>query len=188
MSWSVVTLPSAEPISLEDAKTHLRADDTDDEDTLISAFIQAAREHVERVCERALMPQVWQESRDSFSPMIELRGGVITEVQAVTYLDQDGVSETLDAGAYQVDLAGRPPAIYPAFATQWPQARRQPGAVVVRYSLGYTDAASVPAPLLAAMLLIIGDLYSNRAAQSGAAVYENVTVQRLLMPWMRIRP
>jgi len=188
MTWSVVTAPTEEPISLEDAKTHLRADETDDEDTLIEAYIQAAREHVERVCERALMPQVWQESRNCFAPMIELRGGVITAVQAITYVDGDGITQTLAEAAYQADLVGRPPAVYPAFGTTWPETRRQPGAVAVRYALGYASAADVPAALRAAMLLIIGDLYSNRAAQSGSEIYANVTVQRLLVPWTRIRP
>ena len=42
MSWSVTTPPTDEPVTLDEAKLHLRADDTTD-DTLITALIQAAR-------------------------------------------------------------------------------------------------------------------------------------------------
>lgn len=185
MTWSVVTQPAEEPISLADAKTHLRVDDPA-EDSLIQVFITAARQHVENVCERALMPQVWQEQMPSFPASIELRGGVVSAVQSVIYIDQDGVQKILDPSAYYAWLAARPPQIYPIGS--WPATRDQADAITVQYAVGYADAASVPGPLRAAMLLIIGDLYSNRSAQAGVQIFQNLTVNRLLLPWMRIRP
>ena len=42
------TLPTAEPITLDDAKLHLRLDPSEfSEDALIAVYISAAREHVE---------------------------------------------------------------------------------------------------------------------------------------------
>lgn len=89
MTWSVTTPPADEPVTLDEAKLHLRVDDAAS-DTLVEALIQAAREHVEAVCERALMPQVWTERQDSFPAVLALRGGMVSAVSSVKYVDADG--------------------------------------------------------------------------------------------------
>lgn len=70
----VSTAPSAEPVDLTTAKLHLRVTDTA-QDTLITAFITAARMHVEAVCQRALINQVWTITYDRFDSPILLPGG-----------------------------------------------------------------------------------------------------------------
>lgn len=89
MTWSVHTAPSAPPISLAEAKAHLRAGD--DEDALITAIVDAARLHVERVCERALMAQKWRVSLDAFPHgglgAIEIPGGLVRAVDEIKYFD-----------------------------------------------------------------------------------------------------
>lgn len=187
MSWSVTTPAADEPVTLDEAKLHLRADDTAD-DTLITALIQAAREHVESVCERALMPQTWTERQDSFPSVLALRGGLVSAVTSVKYVDADGVQQTMDPSAYLADLATQPATVRPVYGTEWPTTRQQPGAVAVQYSVGYADAASVPAALKAAILLLVGDLYANREAIIDAKLVENRAVSRLLLPYKRIVP
>jgi hypothetical protein len=49
-----------------------------------------------------------------------------------------------------------------------------------RYQWGIL--AEAPASVVAAVLLLIGDLYENREAQSSAVLHENKTVERLLWP------
>jgi uncharacterized phiE125 gp8 family phage protein len=187
MSWSVTTPPDAEPVTLEEAKAHLRIDDTAS-DTLVTTLIQAAREHVEMVCERALMPQVWTERQDSFPAVLALRGGMVSAVSSVKYVDADGAQQALDAAAYLADLTKEPATVQPVYGTEWPVTRQQPGAVAVEYAVGYADAASVPAALKAAILLIVGDLYANREASVDAKLVENKAVSRLLFPYKRIVP
>lgn len=188
MSWSVTTPPVGEPVTLAEAKLHLRADSDTAEDTLITALIQSAREHVEAVTERALMPQTWTERQDSFPAVLALRGGAVSAVASVKYVDADGVQQTLDPAAYLTDLTTEPATVRPAYGTQWPLTRQQPGAVVVQYSVGYADADSVPAALKAAILLIVGDLYANREASIDAKMVENRAVTRLLFPYKRVLP
>ncbi len=43
--------------------------------------------------------------------------------------------------------------------------------------------ADAPAPVKAATLLMIGDLYENRERQSSQALYRNDTYERLLNPY-----
>lgn len=188
MSWSVTTPPSDEPVTLTEAKLHLRADSDTADDTLITALIQAAREHVEAVCERALMPQTWTERRFGFPDVLTLRGGAVSAVVSVKYVDADGAQQTLDPTTYLADLTTEPATVSPVYGTQWPVARQQVGAVSVEYTVGYADAASVPAALKAAILLIVGDLYANREAKVDAKMIENRAVSRLLFPYKRIAP
>jgi hypothetical protein len=57
--------PTVEPITLAEAKLHLRVDATDD-DALIGSLISAARFEAEHRCSRALVTQQWELSLDSF--------------------------------------------------------------------------------------------------------------------------
>jgi uncharacterized phiE125 gp8 family phage protein len=187
MTWSIVSPPTVEPISLEVAKLHLRVDWTV-EDDLILALVAAARTHVEVVCERALMPQTWAERTDGFTDRIELRGGVVSAIDSITYVDGDGVQQSIDPSTCVVDLTAQPAVLMAPFGTRWPIARQQPGSVVVTYRVGYADAESVPAPIKSAILLYVGDLYTNRANQQEAQLFKNTAAQSLLWPWRRVMP
>jgi uncharacterized phiE125 gp8 family phage protein len=56
--------PSVEPITLADAKSHLRVD-TSAEDTLIQSLIMASRLHIEAALDLALITQSWRFRLDS---------------------------------------------------------------------------------------------------------------------------
>jgi uncharacterized phiE125 gp8 family phage protein len=54
MTAALITGPALEPVSLDDAKAHLRLD-TDDDDVLVGAAICAARLHVEAATRRVFI-------------------------------------------------------------------------------------------------------------------------------------
>lgn len=58
-SLELVTPPAAEPVTLADAKTHMRVDTTLD-DAYITLLITAARQFVENWTRRALIYQTWR--------------------------------------------------------------------------------------------------------------------------------
>jgi hypothetical protein len=64
MHLTLTAPPALEPMSLEEAKLHLRLDDVA-EDDLIAHLITAARLHVERSHGLALIAQGWHDGQDS---------------------------------------------------------------------------------------------------------------------------
>lgn len=61
----LVTPPIEEPISLDEAKAHLRVD-IDDDDALIAGLIVAARSEAEQITRRAFVSQSWKLALDQF--------------------------------------------------------------------------------------------------------------------------
>lgn len=190
MIWVVTAQPQSEPVSVAEAQAHLRVDAADDV-AHISALITVARQHIERVCERALITQTWRLSLASFpAGGICLPGGLVTEVTSVAYTDANGADTPLSGSAYQTDLDSQPARLVPAVGTSWPATQGDKlNAVRVTYKVGYATASAVPAPIKAALLLIVGELYELREGTViGASIEDNPAVRRLLMPYKRIVP
>lgn len=65
MPSKITSAPAGEPITLAEAKLHLRVDVTDD-DALITSLISAARMAAETICRRAFVTQSWKVVIDQF--------------------------------------------------------------------------------------------------------------------------
>jgi len=178
MASLVVTTEPAEPVTLAEARLHLRVTSTA-EDTKITGLIAAARQSVERWCNRGLITQTVRLRLDAFPDgCIRLPWGKAASITGVTYVDTDGSTQTLTG--YQSDLDAVPARLAPAYNENWPQTREVLGAVNVTYVVG---AASVSADIHSAMLLMIGDMYASReAVVLGTIVADNPTVAALLNP------
>lgn len=163
----VVTAPTLEPITLPQAKAHLRVDgDTDD--LYIGDLIQDAREKVEDDGGLALMPQVLDQVMDTFpyfSNPIELLKSPVQSIVSLKYTDAGGNVLTWAPTNYTVNLATNPPRVAPAYAQYWPiLALASIGAVQIRLSCGYASAAQVPGRLKRAMYFLLAHWYENRAS------------------------
>lgn len=170
MALKLITAPTAEPVTLAEAKLHLRVDQAS-EDALINVLISAARESAEHITERALMPQTWELQLDAFPDAFRLLRGPVISVTSVKYLDKNGTLQTLDSSQYQVDLTDDAGAwVLPAYGVEWPEARADINAARVRYQAGYADAATVPAAIKSWILLMIGTLYENRELDAAKAL------------------
>lgn len=65
MPLQLISPPAEEPLSLAEAKLHLRVDFSD-EDALISALISAARQAAETITARQLVTARWKYILDAF--------------------------------------------------------------------------------------------------------------------------
>lgn len=187
--------PSVQPITLAEAKAHLRVDHGD-EDALITSLIAAATAHVEGregYTGRALVSQVWDMSLAAFpKDIIDLPFPPLQEVVQIIYLDKTGNSQTLGTDIYEVNTFTQPARIERAYSKEWPETYEAWNAVTIRFRAGYeptdtdspTDMASgVPEPIKAAILLVLGDLYHNRSGQTEKKLELNRSVQALLYPY-----
>ncbi|WP_374691889.1 head-tail connector protein [Accumulibacter sp.] len=178
MPLQLLTPPAAEPVSLAEAKAHLRVDFNDD-DALITALIAAARQAAETITGRQLVTARWKLVLDRFpgacgigalvGQTFSLPGHAILlpkcpvqSVVAIEYLAMDGSIQTMPATDYTVDTACEPARITPVFGQVWPNALPQIGAVGVTFDAGYGMAAAVPEGLKSWIKLRVGSLYAHR--------------------------
>jgi uncharacterized phiE125 gp8 family phage protein len=196
LSLELISPPAAEPVTLDLAKQHLRADFADD-DTYITALIVAARQYSEKVMKRAIFNQTWLRTLNFFplygrvestrSPSernswpygtwywdrvtIDLPYPRTVSVTSITYLDSNGTEQTLPTSSYNVDTRSIPGRITPAQGQFWPiLSNYVPGSVKITFVAGsYGDGEEVnscPQTIVQAMLLLIGHWYQNREAVS----------------------
>lgn len=176
------TPPAAEPVTLAQAKLHLRVDGSDDDD-LITLLIAAARANAEDRLQRTLITTTWVATFASFAGLtLPLPMAPVQAVSSVAYVDALGASQTLDSSAYRVDLAAA--LVQPSDA--WPSdvASNTSNAVTVAYTAGFgSTAADVPAPIRQWLLLAIGDMYANRERSSDKPAVPQQFADGLLDPY-----
>jgi uncharacterized phiE125 gp8 family phage protein len=160
MPLQIVTPPALEPVTLDEAKAHLRVG-TADEDALIATLITAARARAEWHLGRALVAQGWIQWLDNWCAVVELALPPLIAVTAVTLYARDGSETVIDPSRYFVDTASAPGRI--AFDCAAPGDLRRRNAVAIAFDAGYGEAADdVPAPIREAILRIVADLHVNR--------------------------
>lgn len=172
---SLVTAPTIEPITVDEAKDWARITD-DTEDAVVERLITAARGFVEEITGRALITQTWDYYLDAFPcglGTIDVPRPRLQSVTFVKYTDEDGVVQTLDAAEYTVDTKREPARIVPAYGESWPSIRDVPNAVQVRFVAGYGAAAvSVPEQLRHAIGVLVATMYEQRESVAETAMVD----------------
>ncbi len=167
----LVTAPTATPVSLAEAKLHLRVDGTAD-DTLINALLAAAVTHLDGwagtlgIC---LEQQTWRQDFDGWARHLMLPLGPVISVSGVTVTSAAGADDTIAGANYelQTDAGGRS---FVRFVDDYqpPSDQAETRAFKVTFTAGHAQAAgptsTVPEPIRQAMLLLIGHWYRNREA------------------------
>lgn len=195
MPYIVTTQPALEPVTLEQAKLHLRVDWTDD-DAQISDLITAARAWCEQGLRRALITQTLKATIQLPEPVQGKLSGVVGRVgwpielpmtaagtlQSVSLAEIETQIATFASlvatDDYLVDESSEPGRIWLAAAAiaMWSVSLNYPGSVPrvrVTYVAGYgATAASVPYPIRQAILRGVGHLYENREA--GGAIPDSL--------------
>ena len=192
-----ISQPVAEPVTLAEARAHLRVR-SDAEDAMITAKITAARRQIERKTRRALVDQTWELRIGCFESSIEIPLPPCIEVLAIEYLDADGALQTLATDQYVVIEGGEWNATVQAAASvSWPDvASDRPDAVRIRFRAGWSydedespsdPLENLPAELREAVLFLLADLYENRQSigiGEGSVVAMPWIVRGLIEPYV----
>jgi uncharacterized phiE125 gp8 family phage protein len=169
MALSLITAPAIEPISIEEARQQVRRGDDTSEDSLLNAFIAAARLHAEAVTGRQLLEATWELQLDAIcGTFLPLPRPPLRSITSISYLDTAGATQIWASANYQIDAPAGPVAprgrVAPIPTATWPLAGSgYLNAVLVRFKAGYgTTAEDVPEAIRQAMRLMIGAWFENR--------------------------
>ena len=181
MALKLITGPTTYPVTLAEAKAHLRVDSSA-EDTLIQAMIASATELAEQIMGRSIMPQTWEITLDEFPEAFEITRVPSASITSLKYYDEAGAQQTMLNTLYTLDSADDAGFAYvvPVYAGSWPSTRDQINAVALRYVAGYADAASVPESIKAWIKLMIGAMYESRQLEGAKQTYSLGFADRLL--------
>lgn len=161
-----VTLPAIEPVSLAEAKAHMRIDaGFTEDDVYVQSLISAARTHVESVADRTLIRSQWQMKFDFFPSWdVELpKPPIMNDTVVVTYVPSDGVYSPVAFTNFRTDRDSTPAVIRPQWNSNWPSTRGAENDITVTYWAGYGSATTdVPAPARHAILMLAAHWYRVR--------------------------
>ena len=155
---------STEPVTLAEAKEHLRVDFSDD-DSYISTLITAARQSIEISTKRAVASGQTYEAGYAIFPLrydsLEIPNPPLVSVTSIKYFDDQGVEHTVNTNKYNGDTTGSNCAnVFFKDTFSLPTVSRDLLAPVkITYTAGYTD---LPKPLHQAILLLVSHYYDTR--------------------------
>ena len=145
-AWSLVTGPTAEPVTVDDVKKQARISDSSS-DALLETYITTAREYAEAYMGRGILTQTWKLLLDDWANIIDLpMASPLQSVSYVKYYDMDNTQQTLATTYYDTDLVSRPGRVVLKYDQSWPSANttRRNGAIEIAYVVGWTSADLVP--------------------------------------------
>ena len=183
--------PAVEPVSLADAKAHLRIDGSD-EDALLGSLIVTSRLHVESVTGLALITQSWSYFMDTWprGPAVKLPLRPVQSIAAVRIYDRNAVVTTLDPETYLLDGAAAPARLVRQDGVTWPHPRRVANSIEIAFTAGFGNTAEdVPAPTRQAILLLVAHWYEHRSPFEVGVEPKPAPsiVTDLLAPYRRVR-
>lgn len=199
-SFKLVVPESAptEPVSLTEAKLHLRIDH-EEEDTYISSLITAAREFCEEHTLRSFVPQSWQLGfvtwpvanfwRGQILPEFRLMRPPVTEVTSIKYrpVDDDDLV-TLASTNYTFDPDVLPGVVRFRSASNLPSLNSGYSAPIQVVIECGEDGADAPARVKLAIKQIVTQLYENRVpVVTGAIANEVPMTAKALLSTLKIR-
>lgn len=194
MAISLTTAPATEPVTLAEAKSHLKVDHAADDDYLTNFVIPAARRYAETLTHRAFITQTWVLKLNGFArDPITLPRPPLSSVTSITYLDSNGDSQTWATSEYTAEkptgehaLHGQ---VWLAYGKTYPSTRGVVDDVTVTFVAGYGAASAVPIGIKHGVFMLVEDLYRQRGSQILGMISTKAAIaaESLLSPFIAHR-
>jgi uncharacterized phiE125 gp8 family phage protein len=192
MSLTLITGPAATPIALAEVKAQCRVT-SNDEDALLAAYIRSATEAVEQLSGLRLLDQTWEYSIDAFPAhcgWLRLPLAPLLALTSITYLDAQGVAQTLPVTTYLIRGLGStiPARLVIAPNQQWPTTWHGHGSVIIRARFGWPTHNEVPEALRQAVQMLACHWFEQRSTTAAGPDYGPVShvpfgVRELIEPF-----
>ena len=168
MALILTTPPVAEPVSLSEAKAHLRITHSDD-DTYIASLITTARRMMESRLSLALMPQAWALFADCWPDdgIFNLPLHPVTSIESIAVFSDDDTASTIDPSHFYLDTASRPARLVLRHGRFFGPPGRKANGIRISFEAGF---AEVPAELKQALLITIADWFAKRGDDDGGTL------------------
>lgn len=179
----LVTGPTAEPLTLAEAKKQLEISATDtSHDAQLQAAIAEARQQWEYDTDSVTCFQTWKVQVSGLPDRIALPKRPISSITHIKYYDGNNTLQTLSTSLYQLhinEIRYAYQATLPATASRW-------DAWQITYRCGYSqDGTLVPAIAKRAMLMLIGYYFENRDMLVNDVIYNRSAYESLVTRFMR---
>lgn len=166
---SLVTAPTIEPVTLEQAKKQVGLSlDDGYHDELLGSLITAARQTVEARTNRAIINQTWDMVLDCFPYGLEpiyIPKAPLSSITSIKHYDTSNVEQTIATSVYKVLTNREPGEVLLKYQQSWPALYSEAAVVTIRFVAGYgATASTVPAALKQAILLLVTHWFNNREA------------------------
>ena len=154
--------PAIEPVSLSEAKEHLRITNSND-DSFINRLITSARQISENFTGLGFIQQSYSIFIDEFpkSGVIKIPKQPFLSLQAINIYDASDNFVAEDLNLYSIDqIQGR---IVLKDGYIVPIAKRKVNGIEISFNVGYgANASDVPEDIKTAILLLVASMYENR--------------------------
>jgi uncharacterized phiE125 gp8 family phage protein len=190
MSLTLTSGPAEEPVTVSEAKAHLRLDGSA-EDILIASLIVTSRLHVEAALGLALITQGWRLTLDRWPEGGTVRFPLrpIQSITSVTVRAADGTPATVSAEDYLLDGQALSPRLVPRDG-KWLAPGQATNGIAIEFDAGIgDDAEDIPQPIRHAILLLVAHWYEHRDPLEigSAAAAIPAAVSDLLKPYREVR-
>ena len=190
MSYQITVQPATEPITLVEAKEHLRVDFSD-EDTYIQTLIVSARKYCESYTNKVFITQTWRQNINNFPNVIKLKVNPVVSLTSLKYYDGDETQQTItDSSAnLQKDFLSDVGSLHQGLTNAWPSIGSTINPIEITTVCGYGAASDVPDDIKHAIKIMVSHLYENRemvnVVVGGLAMQINMpnVVKNLLSPY-----
>ena len=166
VEMSLVTAPTAEPVTLTQVKEQARIPWADSDD-ILNLYIAMARDAIEGFLGRSLMTQTWDITCDWGPAWIELPKPPIQSVTAVYTTGLDNVEVVVPTSVYITNMPHRLVSLN--IGQVWPLHRGKAG-FRIRYVSGYSatpnDTSQIP-PMIKHEILALAAQFDNTRDQVG---------------------
>jgi uncharacterized phiE125 gp8 family phage protein len=164
-SWQITVEPASEPVTLDEAREHLRNEDESFDDDEVTRLIVAARKYCEAYMNRVLITQTWRQNEDQWSNPVCLRVNPVISLTSLKYWDSDNNQQTItdNDNNFQKDFNSDVAAIYEGLVNTFPAiSANKINPIEIITVCGYGDASDVPEDIKQAIKIMISYFYEHR--------------------------